>query len=199
MLLDVSLQNYQRHLTLRAIGTEDFAMLGDADSLALEQVRDMEEQPSIEPPTPARRGRKRKIVEDVVSTNLLFVLLFIYLNVCIHILPSHTKHYFSFLPKGQDAPAPTRTAGNAVHAAGGGAGGHDAVHAHASHPAARAAHASGTSHSAARASHAVHAHAPNGRRAGHHAPAFDAGLPGHARAIGLSGHAGSAHASRTHG
>lgn len=67
VFFNVLLQNYQRHLTLRAIGTEDFAMLGDADSLALEQVRDMEEQPSIEPPTPARRGRKRKIVEDVVS------------------------------------------------------------------------------------------------------------------------------------
>lgn len=59
------MQNYQRHLTLRAIGTEDFAMLGDPDSLALDQIREAEEQPSIEP-TPTKRGRKRKIVEDVV-------------------------------------------------------------------------------------------------------------------------------------
>lgn len=41
-------------------------MLGDADSLALDQVRDAEEQPSLEP-TPPRRGRKRKVAEDVVS------------------------------------------------------------------------------------------------------------------------------------
>lgn len=63
------LQNYQRHLTLRAIGTEDFAMLGDADSLQLDQARDHEEShPIVEPPpTPARRGRKRKNVEDPVS------------------------------------------------------------------------------------------------------------------------------------
>lgn len=61
------LQNYQRHLTLRAIGTEDFAMLGDADSLALDQMRDHEEQPSMELPTPAKRGRKRKIMEEPVS------------------------------------------------------------------------------------------------------------------------------------
>lgn len=40
-------------------------MLGDADSLALEQVREAEEQPSIEQ-TPSRRGRKRKVAEDVV-------------------------------------------------------------------------------------------------------------------------------------
>uniref|UniRef100_A0A1Y1N7N5 Rad21/Rec8-like protein N-terminal domain-containing protein n=1 Tax=Photinus pyralis TaxID=7054 RepID=A0A1Y1N7N5_PHOPY len=60
-------KNYQRHLILRCIGTEDFAMLGDADSLALEQPREAEEQPSIEP-TPPKRGRKRKIVEDVSKT-----------------------------------------------------------------------------------------------------------------------------------
>ncbi|XP_018565982.1 double-strand-break repair protein rad21 homolog isoform X2 [Anoplophora glabripennis] len=63
-------KNYQRHLTLRAIGTEDFAMLGDADSLALDQVRDHEEQPSMEAPTPAKRGRKRKIVEEPSRTPL---------------------------------------------------------------------------------------------------------------------------------
>ncbi|KAK9739426.1 Conserved region of Rad21 / Rec8 like protein [Popillia japonica] len=59
--------NYQRHLVLRAIGTEDFAMLGDADSLALDQIRESEEQTSIiEQPTPVtRRGRKRKAVEEI--------------------------------------------------------------------------------------------------------------------------------------
>ncbi|KAJ8985324.1 hypothetical protein NQ317_008354 [Molorchus minor] len=62
-------KNYQRHLTLRAIGTEDFAMLGDADSLAIDQARDHEEQPSMEAPTPARRGRKRK-VDEVARTPL---------------------------------------------------------------------------------------------------------------------------------
>lgn len=45
-------------------------MLGDADSLALDQMRDIEE-PVPELPTPARRGRKRKIQEDPV--NILFV------------------------------------------------------------------------------------------------------------------------------
>lgn len=65
------LQNYQRHLILRSIGMEDFAMLGDADSLALDQVRDAEDQFSMEPtPTPAKRGRKRKIVEDPVCSKL---------------------------------------------------------------------------------------------------------------------------------
>lgn len=65
-----TLQNYQRHLTLRAIGTEDFAMLGDADSLALDQMRDHDEQPSMEAPTPAKRGRKRKIMEEPSRTPL---------------------------------------------------------------------------------------------------------------------------------
>ncbi|XP_030764518.1 double-strand-break repair protein rad21 homolog isoform X2 [Sitophilus oryzae] len=60
---------YQRHLTLKSIRTEDFAMLGDADSLALDQVRDHEE-PSMEAPTPtpAKRGRKRKNVEEPSQT-----------------------------------------------------------------------------------------------------------------------------------
>lgn len=40
-------------------------MLGDPDALALDQVREAEEQPTVEQ-TPSRRGRKRKIVEDVV-------------------------------------------------------------------------------------------------------------------------------------
>lgn len=57
-------KNYQRHLILRAIGTEDFGMLGDPDSLALDQIREaeMEQPPVLE--TPTRRGRKRKIVEE---------------------------------------------------------------------------------------------------------------------------------------
>lgn len=41
-------------------------MLGDPDSLALDQIREAEEQPSIEP-TSTKRGRKRKLPEDVVS------------------------------------------------------------------------------------------------------------------------------------
>ncbi|XP_056637769.1 double-strand-break repair protein rad21 homolog isoform X3 [Diorhabda sublineata] len=61
-------KNYQRHLSLRAIGTEDFSVLGDADSLALDQARDQEESLPVEPVTPARRGRKRKIVEEPSQT-----------------------------------------------------------------------------------------------------------------------------------
>lgn len=67
-------KNYQRHLTLRSIGMEDFAMLGDADALQLEQVREaVEEAP---PPVlevqhqPSRRGRKRKNVDDPSRTPL---------------------------------------------------------------------------------------------------------------------------------
>lgn len=54
---------------MKTIGTDDFAMLGDADSLQLEQARDHDEtHQSVEPlPTPARRGRKRKNVDDPVS------------------------------------------------------------------------------------------------------------------------------------
>lgn len=67
----VLFKNYQRHLSLRAIGTEDFAMLGDADSLALDQIREAEELPSMEPAkTPPRRGRKRKVVEEPNRTPL---------------------------------------------------------------------------------------------------------------------------------
>lgn len=64
-------KNYQRNLVLRSIGTEDFAMLGDADSLALDQVREAEEQQSLEAtpvPTPGKRGRKRKQHEDPYQT-----------------------------------------------------------------------------------------------------------------------------------
>lgn len=60
---------YQRHLTLKSIRTEDFAMLGDADSLALDQAREHEE-PSMEVTTPARRGRKRKVQEEPNQTPL---------------------------------------------------------------------------------------------------------------------------------
>lgn len=76
-LTNLNLQNYQRHLTLRAIGTEDFAMLGDADSLQLDQARDHEESHQVvePPPTPARRGRKRKNVEDPVSFVLFAFLI----------------------------------------------------------------------------------------------------------------------------
>ncbi|XP_022921081.1 double-strand-break repair protein rad21 homolog [Onthophagus taurus] len=63
--------NYQRHLVLKPIGTEDFAMLGDADSLALDQIREAEEhhQQTLDPPTPvpARRGRKRKNLDDSIE------------------------------------------------------------------------------------------------------------------------------------
>ncbi|XP_017785692.1 PREDICTED: double-strand-break repair protein rad21 homolog [Nicrophorus vespilloides] len=64
-------KNYQRHLISRSIGTEDFAMLGDADSLALDQIRESEEQASFEPtPLPGKRGRKRKNMEDHSRTPL---------------------------------------------------------------------------------------------------------------------------------
>lgn len=43
-------------------------MLGDPDSLALDQIREAEEQPTVIEHTPAKRGRKRKIVEDLVCT-----------------------------------------------------------------------------------------------------------------------------------
>lgn len=55
-------------------------MLGDADSLQLDQARDHDEtHQSVEPPpTPARRGRKRKNIEDPVSVlNYSFHILFI--------------------------------------------------------------------------------------------------------------------------
>lgn len=59
-------KNYQRHLILRAIGTEDFAMLGDPDSLALDQIREAEtDQPPVLE-TPAKRGRKRKNADDTI-------------------------------------------------------------------------------------------------------------------------------------
>lgn len=57
-------KNYQRHLTSRAFGTEDFAMLGDADVLALDQMRDAEEQSSLELTPAKRQTRKRKYPSD---------------------------------------------------------------------------------------------------------------------------------------
>lgn len=46
-------------------------MLGDADSLALDQIREAEaEQPILE--TPAKRGRKRKIIEEPPVSGFFF-------------------------------------------------------------------------------------------------------------------------------
>lgn len=48
-------------------------MLGDADSLALDQMRDVDEQ-VFEPPVPAKRGRKRKNQDDMVGfLNMLII------------------------------------------------------------------------------------------------------------------------------
>lgn len=60
-------------------------MLGDADSLQIDQARDHEETlQSVEPPpTPARRGRKRKNVEDPVS----FFILYFYSTNQRYMLP----------------------------------------------------------------------------------------------------------------
>lgn len=57
-------KNYQRHLTLKTVNTDEFGAIPCDESLPLDQVRDAEEPPSIELPTPVRRGRKRKIQED---------------------------------------------------------------------------------------------------------------------------------------
>lgn len=51
--------NYQRHLTSRAFGIEDFSVLGPAEVLALEQNKP--EEPEV-----GRRGRKRKINSEPV-------------------------------------------------------------------------------------------------------------------------------------
>ncbi|XP_031619542.1 double-strand-break repair protein rad21 homolog [Contarinia nasturtii] len=58
-------KNYQRNLTSRSTGVEDFSMLGPADALALDQYQ---EQPQVilqqpEPAVPGKRGRKRKVQE----------------------------------------------------------------------------------------------------------------------------------------
>lgn len=58
-------KNYQRHLTSRAFGTEDFGVLGDIDILALEHMREAEEQNSLElTPSAKRQTRKRKYPSD---------------------------------------------------------------------------------------------------------------------------------------
>lgn len=58
-------KNYQRNLTSRSTGVEDFSMLGPPDALALDQYQ---EQPQVilqtpEPAVPGKRGRKRKVPE----------------------------------------------------------------------------------------------------------------------------------------
>lgn len=62
-------KNYQRNLTSRSTGVEDFSMLGPPDALALDQYQ---EQPQVilqtpEPAVPGKRGRKRKVPEAPVS------------------------------------------------------------------------------------------------------------------------------------
>lgn len=62
-------KNYQRNLTSRSMGVEDFSMLGPPDALALDQYQ---EQPQIilqqpEPAVPGKRGRKRKLPETQVT------------------------------------------------------------------------------------------------------------------------------------
>lgn len=61
-------KNYQRNLTSRSTGVEDFSMLGPPDALALDQYQ---EQPQVilQPPdltVAGKRGRKRKIAEAQV-------------------------------------------------------------------------------------------------------------------------------------
>ncbi|ETN62488.1 DNA repair protein Rad21 [Anopheles darlingi] len=58
-------KNYQRHLTSRWIGIEDFSVLGPLDVLGLELPVERPESPSPQgagavPTTPGKRGRKRK-------------------------------------------------------------------------------------------------------------------------------------------
>lgn len=53
-------KNYQRHLTSRSIGVEDFSMLGPLDVLGVEQQQP--ERP--ESPVAPRRGRKRKVAPE---------------------------------------------------------------------------------------------------------------------------------------
>ncbi|XP_053682555.1 double-strand-break repair protein rad21 homolog A isoform X2 [Sabethes cyaneus] len=52
-------KNYQRHLTSRSIGIEDFSVLGSLDVLGVEQQQP--ERP--ESPVTQRRGRKRKVID----------------------------------------------------------------------------------------------------------------------------------------
>lgn len=76
-------KNYQRHLTSRAFGTEDFAMLGDADVLALDHMREAEEQASFETPTAKRQTRKRKYPSegDPVSRKSIIFPRFTYFDI----------------------------------------------------------------------------------------------------------------------
>lgn len=61
-------------------------MLGDADSLALvDQMREIEE-PLAELPTPAKRGRKRKIQEDPVCCYLVFYFILL----CWYFIEPHS-------------------------------------------------------------------------------------------------------------
>lgn len=55
-------KNYQRHLTSRAIGVEEFDALGPLEVLGVEQQQP--ERP--ESPVPLRRGRKRKGYQDLL-------------------------------------------------------------------------------------------------------------------------------------
>lgn len=71
----VLFKNYQRHLTSRAFGTEDFTVLGDADILNIEQQRDanVPEEPLETSGIARRLTRKRKYPAaepDMVNTFL---------------------------------------------------------------------------------------------------------------------------------
>lgn len=57
------LQNYQRNLTSRSTFVEDFAVLGPADALALDQYQDqpLQQIQTQEPIVAGKRGRKRKL------------------------------------------------------------------------------------------------------------------------------------------
>lgn len=57
-------------------------MLGDPDALALDQIREAEEHQTIIEHTPAKRGRKRKVVEEPVSYLFAF---FVYTLHCTSI------------------------------------------------------------------------------------------------------------------
>lgn len=54
-------KNYQRHLTSRSIGVEDFAVLGPLDVLGVEQ-----QQPERPESPVTRRGRKRKVAQELL-------------------------------------------------------------------------------------------------------------------------------------
>ncbi|CAH1973037.1 unnamed protein product [Acanthoscelides obtectus] len=92
---------YQRHLTLRSIGTEDFTMLGDPESLQIDQARDQEENTPQEAPTPTRRGRKRKAIEEPPPTPIS------HLEETPHLsAPSMEEHQMPPTPLPPGTPAP---------------------------------------------------------------------------------------------